>query len=83
MFEQTIQAEAPLFQYVPVLNRFSAFEKARFRAGYSILAIGQVADTAGSVVWQGNPAAGLFPKIKGDRNTYITNNWSFGVSWQY
>jgi hypothetical protein len=83
MFEQTIQAEAPLFQYVPVLNRFSVFEKARFRTGYSILAIGQVTDTAAAILWQGNPAAGLFPKITGNRNTYITNNWSFGVSWQY
>lgn len=83
MFEQTISAEAPLFQYVPVLRRFSVFEKARFRAGYSILLIGEVTDTAGSVLWQGNPAAGLFPSIQEKRNTYATHNYSFGVSWQY
>ena len=83
MFEQTIQAEAPLFQHIPILRRFPVFEKARFRAGYSILAIGQVTDTAGSVLWQGNPAAGLFPKINERRNTYLTENWSFGVGWQY
>ena len=83
MLEQTINAEAPLFQYVPVLRRFGVFEKARFRAGYSILMIGGVADTPGSVLWQGNPAAGLFPTISEKRNTYVTNNYSFGVSWQY
>lgn len=83
MFEQTITAEAPLFQYVPVLKRFSVFEKARFRAGYSVLLIGEVTDTAGSVLWQGNPAAGLFPKIHEKRNTYVTNNYSFGVSWAF
>lgn len=83
MFEQTISAEAPLFQYVPVLRRFSVFEKARFRAGYSVLMIGEVTDTAGSVLWQGNPAAGLFPKIQEKRNTYVTNNYSFGVSWEF
>lgn len=83
MFEQTITAEAPLFQYVPVLRRFSVFEKARFRAGYSVLFIGEVTDTAGSVLWQGNPAAGLFPKINEKRNNYVTNNYSFGVSWEF
>lgn len=83
MIEQTITAEAPLFQYVPVLRRFSVFEKARFRAGYSILFIGEVTDTAGSVLWQGNPAAGLFPKINEKRNNYVTNNYSFGVSWGF
>lgn len=83
MIEQTITAEAPLFQYVPVLRRFSVFEKARFRAGYSILFIGEVTDTAGSVLWQGNPAAGLFPTIKEKRNNYVTNNYSFGVSWEF
>ena len=83
MLEQTINAEAPLFQYVPVLRRFGVFEKAKFRAGYSILMIGGVTDTAGSVLWQGNPADGLFPTISEKRNTYVTNNYSFGVSWQY
>ncbi len=83
MLEQTINAEAPLFQYVPVLRRFGVFEKARFRAGYSILMIGGVADTTGSVLWQGLPADGLFPTIREKRNTYVTNNLSFGVSWQY
>jgi len=83
MLEQTFNAEAPLFQYVPVLRRFSIFDKARFRAGYSILMIGGATDTAGSVLWQGNPSAGLFPAIRERRNTYITNNYSFGVSWQY
>jgi hypothetical protein len=83
MFEQQFNAEAALFQYVPVLRRISILEKARFRAGYSILLIGQVTDTAGSVLWQGNPAAGLFPTIKEKRNTYATHNYNFGVSWEF
>jgi len=83
MFEQQFNAEAALFQYVPVLRRVSVLEKARFRAGYSILLIGQVTDTAGSVLWQGNPAAGLFPLIREQRNTYATYNYNFGVSWEF
>lgn len=83
MFEQQINAEAALFRFVPVLRRMSVFEKARFRAGYSILAIGGVTDTAGSVIWQGNPAAGLFPSIREKRNTYYTQNYNFGVSWDF
>ena len=83
MFEQQFNAEASLFQYVPVLRRMSLFEKARFRAGYSILLIGQVTDTAGSISWQGNPAAGLFPTIRERRNTYATYNYNLGVSWEF
>ncbi len=83
MFEQQFNAEAALFRYVPVLRRMSIFEKARFRAGYSILLIGQVTDTAGSISWQGNPSIGLFPTIKEKRNTYATYNYNFGVSWDF
>ncbi len=83
MFEQQFNAEASLFQYVPVLRRMSVFEKARFRAGYSILLIGQVTDTAGSISWQGNPTAGLFPTIRERRNTYATYNYNLGVSWEF
>ncbi len=83
MFEQQFNAEAALFRYVPVLRRLSILEKARFRAGYSILLIGQVTDTAGSVVWQGNPSAGLFPTIREKRNTYTSHNYNFGVSWEF
>ncbi len=83
MFEQQFNAEAPLFKYVPVLRRLSVLEKARFRAGYSILLIGQVTDTAGSVVWQGNPSLDLFPMIREKRNTYATHNYNLGVSWDF
>ena len=83
MFEQQFNAEASLFQYVPVLRRLSIFEKARFRAGYSILLIGQVTDTAGSISWQGNPSVGLFPTIRERRNTYATYNYNLGVSWEF
>ena len=83
MFEQQFNAEASLFQYVPVLRRLSIFEKARFRAGYSFLLIGQVTDTAGSILWQGNPSLDLFPTIREKRNTYATYNYNFGVSWDF
>jgi hypothetical protein len=83
MFIQSITAEAPLFRYVPILRRSSILEKARFRFGYSFLLIGQVTDTAGSVLWQGNPSADLFPKIREKRNTYATQNYNIGVSWEF
>ena len=83
MFQQTFNAEAPLFKYVPLLNRIGILEKAQFRAGYTFMFIGGVIDPANSIQWDGNPAAGLFPFIKERRNNYTTDFYNFGVSWKY
>lgn len=83
VFEQSLVAEMALFKYVPVIRRIGAFEKAQFRFGYSFLYIGEVVDPAGSVVWRGNPAAGLFPTINYKRDSFTAHSYNFGVSWQF
>lgn len=84
MFEQSFIAEAPLFRAVPGLRKVHILEKAQFRFGYSLMLIGSVIDPSASIHWQGNPAAGLFPTIKGgQRATYSSHSFNFGVSWQF
>ncbi len=83
MFEQSFNAEAPLFRYVPVIRRIGFVEKAQFRFGYSFMYIGHVVDPTSSILWQGNPAAGLFPLIKVNRDSYTAHSYNFGISWQF
>ena len=83
MFQQSINFEAPLFRYVPVLKRIGLLEQAKFRAGYTFMFIGGVIDTANSIEWNGNPAAGLFPTIKERRNNYTSDFYNVGVSWEF
>ncbi len=83
MFEQSFNAEAPLFRYVPVIRRIGVIEKAKFRFGYSFMVIGKVVDPTSSILWQGNPAAGLFPSIKVNRDSYTAQSYNFGISWQF
>lgn len=83
LFQQSINFEAPLFRYVPVLKRVGLLEQARFRAGYTFMFIGGVVDTADSIRWNGNPAAGLFPSIQTRRNNYTSDFYNFGVSWDF
>ena len=83
LFQQSINFEAPLFRYVPVLKRVGILEHAKFRAGYTFMFIGGVVDTADSIQWNGNPSAGLFPSIKVNRYNYTSDFYNFGVSWEF
>ena len=83
LFEQTFQAEIPIFSQVPVLNRMRQFDGASLRLGYSWLWIGEVASPNRSILWEANPRAGLFPGVKLDREAYYISSWNFGVNWAF
>ena len=83
MFEQAFNAQIPIFEMVPVLNRMRAFDNAKLNLGYSITFIGELASTNNSILWQGNPQGGLFPEIDIDRKSFYTSNWSFGLQWDF
>jgi len=83
MLEQSFFAEAPPFRYVPRLKRVPLFHEAKFRVGYTLTYIGQVVQPDQSVLWEGNPAEGLFPSIQIRRGKWLSDHWTFGINWQY
>ncbi len=83
LFEQSFQAQVPLFANVPLLRRIRQLQGASLRAGYTFLWIGEVASPNKSILWQANPRAGLFPKIKLQRDAYYIGSWNFGVNWEF
>lgn len=83
LVEQSIFAELPVFEYVPVIGDAKIFEGAKLKLGYSITFIDQVASNTQSVVWQGNPVQGLFPVYDLERRSWWTSNWSAGLEWRY
>lgn len=83
LFEQSLTAEIPLFNRVPVLRNVRMLEDAKLRLGWSWLFIGEVADPVQSVIYQSNPQANLFPTIQADRGSFSQNTFSIGVNWNY
>lgn len=80
LFEQTVAAELPLFQYVPILRKWHLLEEAKFRLGYSILAMFEVSRPTNSIVYQAQP---LSPHIRIDRGKWYVHGWHFGIDWKY
>lgn len=83
LFEQSLFAEAPIFDRIPVLNKIQILEEAQFRVGYTFTWIGSVLRPEDAIVWQGNPAQGLYPEIKVDRSSWYSGAWSFGINFNY
>lgn len=83
LFEQSFNAELPIFDRVPGLNRVRQLQGARFRVGYSWLYIGEVASPNQSILWQANPQAGIFPKIRLKRDEYSISTVNFGIDWAF
>jgi len=80
MFEQSIFVKAPLFQFVPVLNKARILNQAEFQAGYTLLVVGQVARPDQQIDWQAFP---VNPRLRTERSTYTNSMLSFGVEWAY
>lgn len=83
MLETSLTVSAQLLQYVPVLRRIEALSAANFRFGYSFLFVGAVVAPEDSILWQGNPAIGLFPDINLERQDWTMSAWNFGLEWIY
>jgi hypothetical protein len=59
------------------------FANANLRAGYTLIVVGDVITTNQSVDYEGDPMAGLKPRIEVYHQTWWTNNWSVGASWTW
>jgi hypothetical protein len=83
LIAQSIMIEAPVFQYVPIIGKTWPFAHANLRGGYEFMWVGQVIETNQSVDYEGDPMAGLKPRIVVDRGSWYSDNWSVGVSWNW
>jgi hypothetical protein len=83
LFQQSFIAEAPILAYVPVVNKIWPLNNAVFRLGYTFIWAGGVINTNESVLYQGDPMAGLFPKIEPSHSGWWTQNGSIGVTWEW
>jgi hypothetical protein len=83
LISQSLTVEAPVFQYVPVLGKMWPFSTANLRGGWELIWVGDVIETNESIDYQGDPMAGLYPRIVTDHGSWWTQNWSFGASWSW
>lgn len=83
ILEQSIFMEAPIFSSIPLLKRVKILRNARFRFGYTLVYVGEVARPYESIVWRGHPAEGLYPTIDVDRSSWWTKNLSYSINWSY
>ena len=83
LFEQSFNAQVPIFGRVPVLRDMWQLEDAKLSLGWTFLLIGQVADPNDSIVYNSSPVTGEFLHYKADRNTFYQNTFNIGVNWSY
>lgn len=80
MFEQTINMEANLLKYVPVINQVHFLEQAQFQAGFTWTVIGRMARAGDSIKWKAFPDT---PFVNIDYRTWSMYSWNFGLHWTY
>ncbi|MEZ6127422.1 MAG: hypothetical protein R3C59_01905 [Planctomycetaceae bacterium] len=83
MFEQTLSAELPLFDRVPILQDIWQLQNAKLRLGWTYTWIGEVADPNQSIVWRSNPRDGVFPSLSTNRSSFFQNQFSAGINWEF
>ncbi len=83
LFEQSLVAEIPLFENMPVLSDISILDGAKLRLGWTFLIIGEVADPLQSVHFTSNPQLNLYPKARADRDTFTQHTLNVGLDWSY
>jgi len=76
LFEQSINADMKLLQYIPGVRRLPGVEDCVFKIGYTATVVGQVARAADSIDWRGFP---YFPSISPGRETWWMSRWNFGI----
>ena len=83
LLEQSLNAQIPIFDRVPVLRDMWQLEDARLSLGWTFLLIGQVADPNNSIVYNSSPVTGEFLHYKADRSTFYQNTFNVGINWSY
>ena len=83
LFEQSLNAEIPLFTHIPVLRDMWQFDEAKLNVGWTFLIIGKVADPQESINWTSSPVFGVTPTVRPDRDTFYQNTINVGINWNY
>ena len=83
LFEQSFNAQVPIFDRVPVLRDMWQLENAKLSLGWTFLAIGQVSDPNNSIVYDSSPTTGDFLHYQSARNSFYQNTLNIGVNWSY
>lgn len=84
LLEQSLMAEIPIFEHVPVLHRVQLLEDAKLRLGWTFLVIGEIADPNKSVDYsQVNPRLDMFPQASVERGIFTQSTFNVGVNWNY
>jgi len=83
LLEQSLNAQIPIFNRVPVLRNMWQLEDAKLSLGWTLLVIGQVADPNDSIVYNSSPISGEFLHYHTERNTFYQNTFNVGVNWAY
>jgi len=83
LFEQSFNAQVPIFDRVPVLRDMWQLEDAKLSVGWTFLMIGQVSDPNDSIVYNSSPVSGEFLHYKADRSTFYQNTFNVGINWSY
>ena len=83
LFEQSVYLEGQFLKYVPLVRRSSFLQGADVRVGYTYTFMTEITRADDSILWQGNPAAGLFPEIDAKRSTWRSNTLNLGITWNW
>ncbi|MEQ9406412.1 MAG: hypothetical protein RIK87_01755 [Fuerstiella sp.] len=83
MFQQSLAAEVPIFSKIPVLRDCWQLEGAKFRAGWTYLWLGEVADPQQSIVYDSNPRLNRFLHLNVKRSSFFQNQFNLGINWEF
>lgn len=83
LFEQSFNAQIPIFGRVPVLRDLWQLEDANLTLGWTFLLIGEVAEPNDSIVYDSSPVTGEFLHYQIERDTFTQSTFNVGVNWNY
>ena len=83
LLEQTVTAEIPLFDRIPVLRDVDILEEAKFSIGWTGLVIGGIADPNKSINYTSSPITGEFLHVQPSHSTFVQNTLNIGINWNY
>lgn len=83
LLEQTVTAEIPIFDRVPVLRNVDILSEAKLSIGWTGLFIGEISDPNKSINYTSSPITNEFLSIKSGHTNFIQNTFNLGVNWNY
>ena len=83
LLEQTVTAEIPIFDRLPVLRDIDILSDAKLSIGWTGLFIGEISDPNKSINYTSSPITNEFLSIKPGHTNFIQNTLNVGVNWNY